>query len=162
VAEAERLQLDIHAFQAHVSEALRHDRAGNGQPPFAPGDRLAYLELKQQIRPVLEATIPPGATAAVVSRGDESLLELPGREAWHFPQEADGTYAGRHPASSEEAVSGLEELRARGAGYLVIPADDVWWLEHYEGFARHLAERAEALTHQGAPCLVFRLEAPGR
>lgn len=159
VAEAERLQLDIHTFQARIAEALRHDGAGNGQPPFAPGERLAYLELKQRIRPVLEATIPPGSTVIVVSRGDDSLLELPEREAWHFPQEQDGTYAGRHPADSEEAIAGLEELRARGARYLVIPADDAWWLDHYEGFGRHLVERYESLTHAGAPCRVFRLEA---
>jgi GT2 family glycosyltransferase len=159
VADADRLQLDIHAFQIRIAEALEHGggAVSNGRQ-FAPGDRLAYLELKERMKPVVEATVPPGATVLVVSRGDESLVELAGRRGWHFPQEANGAYAGRHPADSDEAIAQLEDLRARGAGYLLIPETDAWWLEHYEGLGRHLAEHHEALTHAGAPCLVFRLE----
>ena len=158
VADADRLQLDIHAFQARIAAALERGSAANGGPRFAPGDRLAYLELKQRIAPVIEATVPPGAQVLVVSRGDESLVALAGRRGLHFPQEPDGAYAGRHPADSAEAIAQLEELRERGARYLAIPATDAWWLDHYVGFGRHLSERYEALTHAGAPCLVFRLD----
>ena len=157
VADADRLQLDIHAFQERIAAALEQGGA-NGGPRFAPGDRLAYLDLKERIWPVIEATVPPGAHVLVVSRGDESLVALEERRGLHFPQEADGAYAGRHPADSAEAIAQLEELRGRGAAYLVIPATDAWWLDHYEGFARHLSERHEALTHPGAPCLVYRLQ----
>jgi GT2 family glycosyltransferase len=157
VAEAERLQLDIHAFQSHIAEALAGDASSNGGVAFVPGEGLAYLELKERIRPVVEATVPEGAIVVVVSRGDDSLVDIPGRDGRHFPQEADGAYAGRHPLDSEEAIAQLESLREQGAGYLVIPAVDAWWLDHYEGFARHLAERYDALTHEGAPCRVFRL-----
>src|SRR4051794_31472684 len=89
VADAERLQLDIHAFQVAVAGALSEIEAG-GTPvrrPFVPGARLAYLDLKRRIAPVVEATVPPGATMVVVSRGDNSLLELEGRTGWHFPRE---------------------------------------------------------------------------
>jgi GT2 family glycosyltransferase len=160
VADADRLQLDIHAFQARIAEALEHERdsGANGRPVFAPGERLAYLELKERLRPVVEATVPAGEIVLVVSRGDESLIELNGRKGWHFPQEADGAYAGRHPTDSAEAIAQLEELRARGARYLLIPESDAWWLEHYGDLGRHLTERYEALTHAGAPGLVFRLE----
>ena len=156
VAEAERLQLDIHAFQSHIAEALEGDASANGAA-FAPGEGLAYLELKERMRPVVEATVPEGETVLVVSRGDDSLVDIPARDGLHFPQEPDGAYAGRHPLDSDEAIAQLESLRARGAGYLVIPAVDAWWLDHYEGFARHLAEHYDALTHEGAPCRVFRL-----
>ena len=160
VADAERLQLDIHAFQAAVAGALAEIEAGGNhvRRPFAPGDRLAYLDLKRRIAPVVEATVPPGATMVVVSRGDDSLLELEGRTGWHFPREEDGAYAGRHPADSREAIEHLEHLRERGAGYLVIPANEAWWLEHYGDFGRHLADRYVRLTHEDAPCLVFRLD----
>jgi hypothetical protein len=158
VADADRLQLDIHAFQARIAAALERGTAENGGPRFAPGDRLAYLELKERIAPVIEATVPPGAQVLVVSRGDESLVELEGRRGLHFPQEPDGSYAGHHPASSAEAIAQLEELRERGARYLAIPATDAWWLDHYEDFGQHLRDRYEALTHAGAPCLVFRLD----
>jgi hypothetical protein len=158
IEEAERLQLEIHAFQARVAEALEQGATGNGTDRrFTPGDRLSYLELKHRVREVVMATVPPGETLLVVSRGDDSLLELPERRAWHFPREANGQYAGRHPADGAEAVAQLEALRARGASYLAIPATDAWWLEHYTELTRHLDERSVPLTHRGAPCLVFHL-----
>jgi hypothetical protein len=160
VADADRLAVDVHAFQARIAEALAEDgpTAVNGQPRFAPGERLAYLALKKRIRPIVEATVPRGATVLVVSRGDESLIELNDREGRHFPQEEDGTYAGRHPADSAEAIAHLERQRERGARYLVIPEGEAWWLKHYSEFGRRLEERYEQLTHADSPCLVFRLE----
>jgi GT2 family glycosyltransferase len=155
VADAERLQLDIHAFQKRITDAIG---ANGAEPRLIPGDGLSYLELKTRIRIVVEATVPPGSAVLVVSRGDETLVDLPDREGRHFPQEPDGTYAGRHPVDGAEAIAQLEAQRELGAGYLVIPQTDAWWLQHYTAFGRHLREHYEALTHPGAPCLVFRLE----
>ena len=157
VAEAERLQLDIRAFQANVAAAIAEGGAPNGRPAFAVGDRLSHLERKERIRAVVDAVVPPEANVLVVSRGDDGLLELGDRRASHFPQEDDGTYAGRHPADGDEALELLERLCDRGAGYLVIPAEDAWWLEHYDAFARHLATQCQPLTRSGSACLVFRL-----
>jgi GT2 family glycosyltransferase len=158
VADAERLQLGIHAFEVSVAETISQVGEANGWPSFAVGDRLSYLELKERIRAVVGALVPPGATIAVVSRGDDGLLDLGDRRAWHFLQEDDGTYAGRHPADSDEAIRLLERLRDRGASYLVIPEEDSWWLEHYGDFGRHLASRYQPLTLAGASCRIFRLE----
>ncbi len=157
VAEAERLQLGIHAFQANAAETLSRTGAANGDRSFSVGERLSYLELKERIRAVIDALVPRGATVVVVSRGDDELLDLGDRPAWHFPQEADGTYAGRHPADSAEAIGLLERLRSRGARYFVIPEADAWWLEHYGEFGRHLASRHQPLTRAGSSCRVFRL-----
>jgi hypothetical protein len=163
VADAERLQLGIRDFQESVADAIAESGAGpNGRPSFTIGDGLSQLELGERLRAVVEAVVPPGATILVVSRGDDRLLELGERRAWHFPQEDDGTYAGRHPADSDEAIELLERLRGQGARYFVIPEQDAWWLEHYAAFAGHLAERSEPLTHPGAPCRIFRLEEVGR
>ena len=87
-------------------------------------------------------------TALVVSNGDDALLELPDREAWHFPRRKDGTFSGHHPADGPEVISELERLQREGAGYLVVPATSTWWLDHYEGLRRyleegHLADRSE-------------------
>jgi GT2 family glycosyltransferase len=161
VADAERLQLGIHAFESSVAETISQIE-GNGRPSFAVGERLSYLELKERIRAVVDAIAPPGATIAVVSRGDDDLLELGDRRAWHFPQEDDGTYAGRHPADSDEAISLLERLRDRGADYLLIPEEEAWWLEHYGAFGRHLTARYQLLTRAGASCRIFHLETTDR
>jgi GT2 family glycosyltransferase len=156
-AEADRLQLGIHAFETSVAEAIAQRGWRNGGPAFAVGDRLSYLEQKEQIRAVVDALVPAGATVVVVSRGDDGLVELGDRRGWHFPQEADGTYAGRHPANSDEAIELLERLRDRGASYFVIPEKDVWWLEHYRAFADHLAAHYRPLTRGGASCRMFLL-----
>ena len=62
------------------------------------------------------------------------------RDAQHFPQDADGSYAGHHPAGSADAISHLKSLQRAGAGYLLIPGPALWWLEHYVGFGQYLAD----------------------
>jgi hypothetical protein len=90
------------------------------------------------LRTVVEEAVPPGATVAIVSRGDDSMLDLGVRRGWHFPRSSDGRYAGYHPADGDEAIAHLESLRDQGAEYLVVPEPSRWWLDYYDTFARHL------------------------
>jgi hypothetical protein len=94
----------------------------------------------------------------VVSKGDEALLELGDeRKGWHFPQNEDGVYAGHYPASSAEAVAHLEELRSKGASFLLFPETSLWWLDHYQGIRDHLESRYRLLVHEEGTCLIFDL-----
>jgi hypothetical protein len=122
-----------------------------------PGTRLAYREQIERIRSVVGIAVPPGATVAVVSRGDRELLELNGRPSWHFPQTDDGTYAGHHPANSEDAIVRLERLRAKGAQYLLIPATAFWWLDHYAEFRQHLERWYRRVANEDDTCVIFSL-----
>ena len=97
-----------------------------------------YSALVRDVRNTVGSATPPGATVVVVSKGDEALVALPGRRGWHFPCDEAGRYAGYYPTDSEAAIAHLEELSRQGAEYLVLPATSFWWLEHYEGLARHL------------------------
>lgn len=153
--DAERLQLEILAFQTKIADAIG---ANESSPRFAPGDRLGYVELRGRIRLVVEALVPPGAIVLVVSRGDDDLLDLPDHEGRHFPQAEDGSYAGHHPADSAQAIEQLERQREQGARYLVVPETDSWWLDHYAELGRHLTGRYKLLTAGSSPCAVFRLE----
>src|SRR5207253_1312516 len=83
----------------------------NGSPrPRAAADAAVppkhvrrYAQLRRKVlRAVCEA-VPAGAGVAVVSKGDDELLRLGGRPAWHFPPAAGGGYAGHNPADSGEA-----------------------------------------------------------
>ncbi|HWH93709.1 MAG TPA: glycosyltransferase [Baekduia sp.] len=103
------------------------------------------------------AELPAGATVLVVSRGDEALVDLHGRRAWHFPQAPGGEYAGHHPADGREAVEHLEDLRARGADHLIVPATSQWWLDHYTEFAEHLARRYARVSELADGYVVFSL-----
>jgi hypothetical protein len=98
-----------------------------------------YQRLVRHIREVANGVLPDGAIVAVVSKGDEDLVELGGeRKGWHFPQNENGVYVGYHPADSAEAISHLEELREKGARFLLFPGTAFWWLEQYRKFRQHL------------------------
>jgi hypothetical protein len=100
--------------------------------------------------------VPPGATVVVASQGDEGLLQLHDRRAWHFPQDEAGGYAGPEPASGAAAVAQLEALRARGAEDLVLPAAALSWLDRFTDLRRHL-ERTCRLIHRDEDAWVFAL-----
>ena len=118
------------------------------EPDFAANEQagyqrlskhLGYRRLVARIREVVGTALPLEATVAVVSKGDEELLELGGRrEGWHFPQDEEGVYAGYYPADSTRAIFHLEELHKKGAEFLLFPGTALWWLERYGEFREHL------------------------
>jgi hypothetical protein len=120
-------------------------------------DPARYAELVRRMRSAICETLPAEVRVAVISRGDAALLDLPGVSATHFPQDAAGEYAGHHPPSSTDAITHLEQLRDGGVEYLAIPDTARWWLEHYDGFAEHLSNRAELVSDLPGVCVIFRL-----
>ena len=101
-----------------------------------------YQQLPERIREVVRSALPADATVLVVSKGDNALLHLDGRTAWHFPQTENGAYAGYYPATSAAAIAHLEALRKKGAEFLLLPPTAFWWLEHYTRFAAHLRKNS--------------------
>src|SRR5437868_4224083 len=63
--------------------------------------------------------------------------------------------------SSAAAIEHLEELRRRGARYLVFPATGLWWLEHYEDLGRHLDVHYRVALRRDDACLIFDLDSRG-
>jgi hypothetical protein len=116
-----------------------------------------YHDLVREIQATVRGAVPALATVLVVSRGDDELLRLDSREAWHFPRHADGRYAGYHPADSETAIAHLEELREKGAQYIVFPASARWWLEYYEDFADHLDSHYSIVADDEPTCTIYAL-----
>ena len=149
---AAALEMQILALQEQIASA------SNG---FEPSEILGYRKLLADIQSVVDESVPGDATVLVISRGDDQALELGTRRAWHFPQEADGTYAGSYPQDSDAAVAHLEDLRARGAQFLLVPSTSAWWLEHYEGFGRHLRDRYRPLAER-EECALYALEGGAR
>jgi Phytanoyl-CoA dioxygenase (PhyH) len=109
------------------------------------------------IREVIESNTEEGSIVLVASRGKEKLLELQGREGWHFPRSEDGSPAKR-PGSSEAATAQLEELREKGARYLAWPAWTIRWLiEDYSQFGEYLEERYTSILRDKGSCVIFDL-----
>jgi glycosyltransferase involved in cell wall biosynthesis len=105
------------------------------------------------------AELPRDAEVLIVSRGDEALVKLPSGRGRHFPQAPEGHYAGHHPADSADAVEHLEDLRARGAAFLVVPATSAWWLTYYGDFTEHLDRRYSRVAERDDGYVVFSLAA---
>ncbi len=116
-----------------------------------------YRDLVRSVRKAVHDLVPPGSIVLIASKGDEALLDLDGRTAWHFPQSDGGGYTGYHPEDSAEAIGHLETLRVKGAEYLVFPLTAFWWLEYYAEFRRHVEEHFTRVKACTDPCLIYAL-----
>ncbi|MGQ0762602.1 MAG: glycoside hydrolase family 99-like domain-containing protein [Acidobacteriota bacterium] len=159
--------------KAHSREVARHCLMGVIQSAFdrrvktyAPPDAAkqtyvsdeSYQELIRNVRGIVREEVPADAKVVVISKGDQSLLDLDGREAWHFPQREDGAYAGHYPAHSADAIAHLESLRQKGANFLVLPRTANWWLEHYADFRHHLESHYRRVESAENACVLYELE----
>lgn len=105
-----------------------------------------YRMLIERIRVAVGACVSTDATIAVVSRGDDALLDFGGPAAWHFPIAADGRWAGHYPADTAAAVAQIEAVHLAGADYLLLPEPAFWWLDHYSGLGDHLLRHGEEVA----------------
>jgi GT2 family glycosyltransferase len=152
---AREIEQEIADLQADVAAVPGHDEC------FEPAEYLRYRSLLGKLRGVAQAELPSSATVVVISKGDEELLDLGVRRAWHFPQDARGGYAGHYPDSSSTAIAQLEELRNRGAEYLLVPATASWWLDRYPEFGQHLRSSYSLLVDDSEVCSIYSLGATG-
>jgi len=129
--------------------------------PYVSDAYRDYEEAKSRLQTVVSQHLPQKARLLVVTKGDESLLNLPSAQAAHFPQTARGEYAGHHTANGREAVRHLEALRVQGAEYLALPRPYFWWLESYPEFGEFLRKECRAI-HTDALCIIFDLGAGNR
>jgi GT2 family glycosyltransferase len=126
--------------------------------PYQRRVNRAYEQLRQRIRECVERTLPTETTVLVVSKGDDELLRLNGRQAWHVPQDEEGGYAGYHPANCAEAISQLRCVRTRRHGrFLLLPQTEWWWLDHYPNFRRFLEANCPLVSGRDESCLIYSL-----
>ena len=118
-----------------------------------------YRLMVDRVRQVVTELVPEGQTVAITSRGDEELLKLPDRLAWHFPQDERGAYAGHYPPDGAAAIDQVEALRQKGARFLVFPETARWWLTHYDDLRSHLETRYREVLRRDGTCVVFDLHA---
>jgi GT2 family glycosyltransferase len=118
--------------------------------------------LASQLRETLQSKLQAGATALVISKGDESLFASDWLNCWHFPQDTNGDYSGFHPADSGSAIIQLEALRAKGADYLVIPCTSLWWLDYYKRFRDYLHHRYREFHCEDDVCVIYALREASR
>ena len=130
---------------------------GAGTPPITD-ERLAYVKSVRAIREVVRHALPRDATVIAVSKGDNALLDLYGRQSWHFPQASDERYAGYYLPDGTGLIAHLEVLRARGGEYLLFPESALWWLDSYPKFAQHLRRHYPLILNDPETCAIYSLE----
>lgn len=107
-----------------------------------------------RIAETMRRVIPADAVVASVAKWDPTLLRLSRRRGRQFPDRSvlpDG-----YPAESASAIHHLEALRGDGLSHIVFPSASFWWLEHYDAFGRHLADRY-ALLWSDDDCMIYEL-----
>jgi GT2 family glycosyltransferase len=151
-----------HARILDANKARYREKWGHAWEPYGRRPNERYERETAAVRLAVREAVPAGATVLVISRGDDTLLELDGRRALHFPQDRDGGWAGHHPADSAEAIDHLEALRREGAGYLVVPPAYLWWLRYYDGLREHLEREHVPVRSDESAGSIYRLDGADR
>lgn len=127
-----------------------------GEGPSA-ARRVAYSESVRAVREVVRRALPRDAAVLVVDKGDD-LLDLYGRRVWHFPQGAEGRYAGYYPPDGTAVIAHFEAQRARGAEFLLFPGPALWWFESYPKFTSYLHRHYPVAVNDPEKCVIFALD----
>lgn len=146
------------ALQGELVDQLDGSRMADGLRRTAKVDPVWEQTLRQIARTVREV-VPATAPVAFVDKWDPTLRHLSRRRGWHFPDRHSPdrrTMPDGYPPDSVAAVAHLEELRCRGARYIVFPCSSFWWLEHYPGLERHL-ELSGVRVLEDERCVIYRL-----
>ena len=154
VAAVKRLEVEATELRAKDQEALEVPAAVDAPPP------ADYVHLVHRIRGAVAASLPADAVVLVASKEVEALEDLGGRTAWHFARSADAAAPGPDPSSDAEAIAQLEELRAAGAQYFLLPSPSLWWLDRYAGLREHLESRYPVVVRDAGQCLIYDLRDP--
>jgi GT2 family glycosyltransferase len=153
---------DLNLSLATLAQAQSGNGSEGESSPIVPGTGdAAYTACVRKIRETVRRALPRDATVVVVTKGDEGLLDLYGRRAWHFPQDSDGTYLWYYPPDGPSVIAQLESLRMQGAQYLLFPEPALWWLDRYPEFSSHLQRHYSVLLRDEKCCVIFSLEENG-
>lgn len=150
----EVLRRELAFYQACVPVAV--ELAAEQGVTVDPGAWTAHSwwhRLQRAVRRLDEA-VEPGRPFLLADAGTWGLGPSTGRNPRPFPGR-DGVWWGP-PVDDEHAISALERERAAGAVALVLAWPCFWWLEHYDGFTRHLRGRYPCVVRDDS-VMVFDL-----
>ncbi|MDQ3696166.1 MAG: sulfotransferase [Chloroflexota bacterium] len=134
--------------------------------PGAPA-AIYYRQLLERVKAAVVALLPAGAPVAVSSLGDDAMLKLDGRQAWHFPaKEEAGRDLAYVAADTDHLLSHLEVLRGQGAQYLVMPASSWSWAAQLPKLNDTIEAQYAIMTGHETVCKLYDLRErrtpPGR
>jgi GT2 family glycosyltransferase len=128
----------------------------------ARAQRSEYRRLRRELRGVLAEALPESSRVAVVSKGDDEMIRLPGFVAEHFPRALGGGYAGFYPQDGTAAIAHLEWVRSTGAEFLVFPHTSEWWLDAYPKLRSHLDRTCRVTDSEPEVGIIYDLRPRAR
>jgi SAM-dependent methyltransferase len=114
-------------------------------------------DLLSRLRRVARLALPLDARVAVVTNGNDQLLDLNVPVAVPFPA-AGG--AADPPATDESLIAELERLQAERTHFLFVPASAEPWLEGRDRLHRHLRSSYRLVLEEEGTGAVFSLQEP--
>lgn len=117
-------------------------------------DNAAWQETQAGIAQIIRQHVPKKARVLIADKWDPTLFHLSHRQGWNFPDRS--LMPEGYPPNDEKAISHLEQLRKRGANYLVFPSSATWWLDYYRAFHRHL-EAEHACIWKDERCVIYEI-----
>jgi glycosyltransferase involved in cell wall biosynthesis len=117
-------------------------------------DNTAWQETQESIAQIMQQHVPKKARVLIVDKWDPTLFHLSRRKGWNFPERS--LMPEGYPANDEKAVAHLNQLRKRGANFLVFPHAAFWWLDYYRAFRQHL-ETEHACIWKDERCVIYEI-----
>ena len=114
----------------------------------------AWEETLREIAKIIREQTPAQARIVIVDKYDPTLFHLSCRKGWHFPDRQ--LLPGGYPRYSGMAIQHLEQLRERGASYIIFPNAAFWWLDYYQEFRRYIEDNHVSVWHD-QQCVIYRL-----
>jgi hypothetical protein len=109
------------------------------------------------MRTLLENLLPDEDVVLVLSKGDDSLLNLD-RPAWHFPHDASGRHVPLEADGGRHTVLQLQTLSREGIRYLVVPAAGLSTLMRLSALSAYLNGECRCLAFRWQICVVYELQ----
>jgi GT2 family glycosyltransferase len=162
-AETTRSEEEMWTAIDEIRDLLRAqvDARGNGSAPQVRGrareQRAEYRRLRRDLRSFLVDALPADARVAVVSKGDDEMIRLPGLQAEHFPRALSGGYAGFYPQDGTAAIAHFEWVRSTGTEFLAFPRTSEWWLDSYPRLRSHLDRTSRVAEREPEVGVVYDL-----
>jgi hypothetical protein len=110
-------------------------------------------DLIARVAALAAQTIPAGSRVLVAGHHPDLIGRLSNLSVLPFPLRDEG----KEPSGDLAAWAQLLVLRDRGAAYLLIPQNTLWWLDYCADFARHLERRFRRVLAREDACFVYDL-----
>jgi hypothetical protein len=117
-----------------------------------------YTQLIEGIAELVHENVPEDAILLVATGGDQQLLSFGERVTIDFPDGVEDRGV-TYPPPGLVAIAQLEVHRSRGAEYLLVPSPELWLLDEFPAFERHLRHRYDVLSGDEDIAVLFALRA---